>query len=327
MNIKGLILLTINLMLFFTARAQEKKVYGITGKLEYIVKPIGKHQFYIKFYSETGAIEQEGVYTDIKHPKPEYNILWDTYRPCGKNKLYHENGVLNIECEFDTLSDYHGVYKAYSQDKIVMQVTHYFHGKKHGQELGYNNGVLLYNDNYNIGIKEGLCYVYYEEGDVDIKEYKNGKLNGTWIQKNKKGVIVDYFTYANDTLNGLHYSLNRYGERSFECYYKNGKLEGKYVSNSLGAIKTCYYSNGVLEGEYKVHDENGELCVKTYYKNGKQEGEVLNYTDGKLALKGFYKEGKKEGVWYEYDYSDKTYWRQRSYENDTLISESPWKVK
>lgn len=327
MSYKGLRISILLLVLFACTHAQEKKVHGPNGKLQYSVKPINHHQFYINFYYESGVLEQEGVYTDIKHPKPEYNILWGTYRPCGENITYNENGLVVIECTYDSLSELHGTYKTFGPGKKMEKLVNYVHGKKHGLDLTYSNGKLLYNNSYQNGLKEGFCYMYDTEGGVDIKQYKKGKLDGVWMEKNNAEKIVEYHTYVNDTLNGLRYSADKDGKRTSECNYKKGKIEGEKVSYNLGTKTTCNYINGILEGVYTVHDENGILQRKSFYKGGLLEGESFSYENGKLVIKGFYRAGKKESVWIEYDYKDKTYERQLTYQNDKLITEGPWEVK
>ena len=169
--------------------------------------------------------------------------------------------------------------------------------------------------------------MYYEEDYVDVIQYKNGKLHGTWIQKNPKGDTVEYYTYINDTLNGLHYSIDRNGVKILECYYRNGKLDGQWTLRSLGCVHIRYYKNGVQEGENTIYDELGQLSVKCYYRNGLLEGETVSYDNGKMILKGQFEAGKKTGVWYQYDYNDLTYRKTFTYENDVLMEESPWERK
>lgn len=310
--------------LVFNASAQEKKVFRYDGTLNYTIETKSDHLYYMKFYSDSGTIFQEGIYTDIKHPDPRYSVIWDTYRPCGINRMYHPDGSLSLECSFDSLSEYHGLYKAYSVEQQPEVEVNYVHGKRQGQERTYITGKLYHIYNYENGIREGECYVYYEEDYVDVIQYKNGKLHGTWIQKNPKGDTVEYYSYVNDTLNGLHYSINRNGVKILECYYKNGKLDGKYISRFLGSVETRYYQNGVQEGDDTIYNEFGELSVKSYYRNGLLEGEIVSYDKGKILLKGQFETGKKTGIWYQYEYSDKTYRKTFTYKNDVLIEESPW---
>ena len=116
------------------------------------------------------------------------------------------------------------------------------------------------------------------------KEYKNGKLEGKYIE-----------WYEN-------------GKKWYEQKYKDGKEEGKYIEWYENGKKMTEeeYKDGELEGKLTMWYESGTIRYEEKYKNGKREGKWLGWhEDGNKEKEGEWKNGKKCGIWKEWNKNGK----------------------
>ena len=228
-------------------------------------------------------------------------------------------------------------------------------GKIEGKWIEYwESGILKESYTIKKGNYDGEFLTYHENGNLKTKgNFIKGKKQGEWLQYLQNGDLRAKGTYKNDkeiegnflffypaimwksvdevSLNEIYKNGEEietlYGILSFEMNYKNGKLDGDYISYDENGKISAYglHKNGIRVGEWwrdlgilSVYDyynesgqwieeriyspsedssygkrkyfdyyENGQLKEKTNYKDGKQEGEHLYY----------YENGQLESKW------------------------------
>jgi len=114
----------------------------------------------------------------------------------------------------------------------------------------------------------GIIETHHKYRNRTIKNYINGKLNGSYEEWYKNGQLKLRETYKNDKLSGLSEIFYENGDLHQRTNYKNGKLDGLYKAwYENGCLHTkCYYKDGNYEGLYEIYYENGRLYQKKNYK-------------------------------------------------------------
>lgn len=215
-----------------------------------------------------------------------------------------------------------------------------------------------YKEWYRNGTLKRGCYYHKTKNKGKYKGYhNNGQLffEGYLKDDNNNVINVRYSDYNNglDIIWGMwegdFKQWNEYGDLVVECYYKNGKLEGKkwdyeVVScpqrsisckvrtnakiNPLGArsirIYLSHYTNGVKNGIEKVWQNNGTLLKSCNYKNGTLDGNLKEWNhDGRMIKKCSYDNGILDNKYTEW-YTDGHIKKKCYYKNGKL--EGKYKV-
>ena len=108
-----------------------------------------------------------------------------------------------------------------------------------------------------------------------ITTYKNGMLNGIFVQMNQFGQIELVAHYQNNNLHGP-WAKYRFARLIEKANYKDGKLEGVFEVYKLETGKlqsTAEYKNGIREGYFRTYDEHGHITTEYLYRNGEQASE------------------------------------------------------
>lgn len=166
---------------------------------------------------------------------------------------------------------------------------------------------------------------YYSNG-AKYKEisYKEGKLDGEYIQYYGNGQIEFIRTLRNDYMQGPSKNFYQSGQQQFSGYYSFGKKSGSWTSwyesgkvkaqetyqdDHLNETCTYYYENGNIEiksnlkggvfiGNYSKYYENGSIHYVIPYTNGefKGTGDFYEYWEnGKVKCKANYSNGVCSG--------------------------------
>ncbi|MFN5371986.1 MAG: toxin-antitoxin system YwqK family antitoxin [Bacteroidia bacterium] len=202
-----------------------------------------------------------------------------------KQGLWRKNypdGIIRYEGSFkDDQPD--GIFRYYTElGKLKMVAFHYDNGKRSrvkgfsekggiissGNYIGKEkdsvwtyfdeNNVLLSREPWQNGMKHGVEYTYYPNGNLSEEiGWKNGRKDGPWKQ---------YFEDGKPRLTASHKEGNRVGKQTY--FYANGnvKLMGMYV-------------NDLREGTWIHYEENGALKHTEIYKNGVSDNPLKIQSD------------------------------------------------
>jgi hypothetical protein len=112
---------------------------------------------------------------------------------------------------------------------------------------------------------EGLCskdsvfegevkrYNIYDGGYLGYETYKNGILDGPYINVDKSGSVVDSIPFKNGLENGLAIKRDDQGRILYKVNYDNGRQFGaQYDYNEVGQIKEYRFSDFSKKNIYKV---------------------------------------------------------------------------
>ena len=114
------------------------------------------------------------------------------------------------------------------------------------------DGVLLSEESYSSGLKEGISKTYYTNCVVaEVVSYKSGKKEGEWIQYFDDGKLKFRGSYVNDEKDG-----------PFFTYFPDGKtaISGSYQAGHKDGVWTFYEENGKVSNSEKY--DNGALIIE-----------------------------------------------------------------
>lgn len=178
-------------------------------------------------------------------------------------------------------------------------------GKKQGPWKKYENGVLIYEGQFENDVPKGTFKYYYPDGKLkSISEFVTGvsKVNVKTYHEN--GNVASQGMFINQQKDGQWKYYSDKNVLLSEENYKLGKKYGRFVTYSVEGykLKEENYTNDELNGECKSFYEKEELFTVSHYINGKLNGEMVTYYPGKiLSQKGVYYNGLRTGVWEIYD--------------------------
>lgn len=102
-------------------------------------------------------------------------------------------------------------------------------------------------------------------GEVIMEEgnFTNGKREGSWTTRNKKGKIIIKADYKDDKLNGIYEQYHYKGILKLKAQFSNGFPDGNwtYYSEKGKVIKEGIYNSGVPIGQWKIFDKKGKKVI------------------------------------------------------------------
>lgn len=220
------IFVTLLLSLFYTALSGQDTINQMNAH--------GQRQGYWQKRDATGAMVYEGHFQDGVP-----NGTFKYYYPDGKLKTLSIISAEGIVAK--TVSYYNNGKK--------MAEGEYLHEKKEKIWFFYReeDGVLLLEECYKAGKREGISRAYYENGTVsELVTWIGGERTGPWEQYYSDGKIRLQSSYLQDEKNGL-----------FKTFYNNGlpMISGSYVG-------------GRMDGQWIYYDVKGKVTKKESYSNG-----------------------------------------------------------
>jgi antitoxin component YwqK of YwqJK toxin-antitoxin module len=190
------------------------------------------------------------------------------YKSCGKE------WIIVLEKLIDTITNE-------TRDSVV--------DKKYSKYRANKLKVLEIKNKYSdekISELENSVYeekkLIYKVGEiVEVDDYDNFEYNicapGIHYFLNEE---CAYYYEVGDNYTGDYHEWNEDGTKFIECFYKNGKKDGKYTEffRSGQIKKDCSYKNDELDGKYiEYHFGKGNKKIECEYKNGKLNGEYHYY--------------------------------------------------
>ena len=209
-----------------------------------------------------------------------------------------------------------GVYQEYDKFGEKSLEVIFNSGKKQGNEISYNKGMIVSKIHYEEGKMDGECIYYSRNRGLDlidvIGKYKDNKKVGKWFfyeysYEAKKNILRITIEYDNGLYHGKEERFREDETMEYAADYNQGKIRKMYNYDSKGQkISERDYLNDTYHGEEKTFfSENGKLKSLKIYKYGDAEGEYIEYNkDGTVDTKGNYQKGVKVGKWINYIYKN-----------------------
>lgn len=174
-------------------------------------------------------------------------------------------------------------------------------GKKQGPWKKYENGVLVYEGQFENDVPQGTFKYFFPDGKLkSVSEFLKGvsKVKVTTYHPNGKtaseGIFIDQLK------DGKWQYFSEKGVSLSVENYKMGKKNGDFITYSTDGykLKEEHFTNDIQDGVCRTYYEKEELFTETNYVNGKLNGESTSYYPGHIvALKGLYYNGLKTDVW------------------------------
>ena len=203
----------------------------------------GKKYGYWKKYNLRHILEYEGRF---------YNG-----EPLGMFTYYHPNGkVKNIS--YFTPNSPKVTTTMYHENGIKFAEGVFVNKNKDGKWLYYNlSGVLVMEENYNNGKKEGVSKTYSPKDGTLLEEinWQNDKKHGAYLNYYTTGSLRTKMYYNQDKMHG-----------TFENYYENGKMKNKGV-----------YAQDFRNGKWINFDEYGRELKIEYFDKGRLTSVFLGF--------------------------------------------------
>ncbi len=200
----------------------------------------------------TDATGKKQGYWKKKDPKTDKLIYEGKFvddKPVGVFKYYYPHDTIRAKVDFK--SDGKTAYaKLFHPNGKLMASGKYLNKEIKDSVWTYYDeaAVLISKENYKIGKKEGLAYIYLPDGAIsEERNYKQDIQNGPFKQ---------YFDGKKIKGQGNYIMGNLEGRVSY--YFPNG------VEVAAG-----FYKNGAKSGPWIYKNENGSIKEKELYINGK----------------------------------------------------------
>ena len=183
---------------------------------------------------ENGRLIYEGHFKDGK--------------PVGEWKRYHPGGQLKALIEYKGDTAFTQLFDVWH--KKVAE-GNYVDQQKEGLWKIYRDNLLVADETYVKGVKNGVAHQYYETGFVMEESH--------WVNGEKNG---DY---------ELFYPS---GEPYLQCKMKDGERHGIFLVYYENGVpeREAAYKNGLRDGEWKYYDREGNY----HYSLNYNAGQILN---------------------------------------------------
>jgi antitoxin component YwqK of YwqJK toxin-antitoxin module len=129
-----------------------------------------------------------------------------------------------------------------------------------------------------------------EQGD-----YLNGKKHGAWTVFHHNGFVKSITSYIDGKKQGSHLELSDRGQLEIKAHYFDDQLHGEYVRYKFTRIKEeKFYRNGKLDGKYVMFYTNGKILEESNYTDGLRDGIARWYDeDGNITIQYLYEMGER----------------------------------
>lgn len=163
-----------------------------------------------------------------------------------KSKQYDDRGRISSVHHYDYSGNQDGICITYYHDDNLKYVSHYEHGKLHGANETYTNGMLTKSEEYSEDEKISLKEFNLDGNLILVETYKNGHTLES-KQFNSSGTLRS------------HMKGNEFGVIEFSRVYDDNK--------------TLIFENTYLDGKptgvwLTYHDVNSKIKHLEYYENG-----------------------------------------------------------
>ncbi|NOZ47863.1 MAG: hypothetical protein GXO79_13955 [Chlorobi bacterium] len=212
-----------------------------------------------KYYS--GKIKYEGYFKNDK--------------PIGTFKRYYENQKLEAILKYDTNND-----KAYAvlYNKRGHKIAsgNYIDKKKDSiWKYFKKDTILLLEENYNHGVRQGLIRKYFENGNVFEETFiYNSIRDSTWKQYYSDGSLKMQCNHIKGVRTGDFVAYYPSGKLEVKGQYENDMKQGKwqFFKEDGSVEKEFHFKDDVADNEKEIHEKEQEY----FKKLDKEKGEVAD---------------------------------------------------
>lgn len=197
---------------------------------------------------------KQGVWIEkFPNGKRKSQINYENGKPRGDfYKFYERGGGVKAHLHFYSDSVASAILYSEHGDKVAMGY-YYNHKKDSLWQYFEADSIIVSEENYKHGVKDGKQSTYYASGLLlEEINFKNGKKDGVWKR---------YFELT--------------GTPIFEAHYKNGIMNGKYTKYDINGepILTGNYKNDLKDGVWRARDEKTKKVISINYIGGKPEND------------------------------------------------------
>ena len=220
-----------------------------------------------------------------------------------------------------------GVWTYKDQFGKIRSTIGYKNGAAHGENIDYvvalpkakpkkNAEDYEYEDPLSKFEEYPLKKMYYPESRC---YFRNGALEGPFVQLNWKGDTLNYVNYKDGAKEGVEFKRNKLFYN--QSYYRDGFLDGNvktyftYPGKDSILIFDLGFKNGLLQGQSVTYHSNGKLAKKGFFLNGDpiDDYEAYDTLGFKYQyVKFLYNQPVEEKIWeenelsvrYEFDWRD-----------------------
>lgn len=255
---------------------------------------IGRKMTYCYNIGTETTYFKNGKIASIKIVGKDSTFIVEEYNNQGEQIVKNGNGY-NYEIENGSIDFPH-------RDSLVYEITN---NKRTGKFQRYRRYLntsyyLMQSGNLNDNLEVGTWNSNETRlGIVQIKNYKDGELNGYYFMRQNSKNTIEYGNMVNGRQNGLWIICDTNNRKIEECFYLDGYKFGQYI---------LYYMNGSISEKgnyiqikgirvYNVEDFDGNIKVeKRKVRNIEVKDGIWEFysEDGKLIRTEKYKKGRLE---------------------------------
>ena len=179
-------------------------------------------------------------------------------------------------------------------------------GKKYGNWVKYEKGILLWKASFYNGEPVGAFIHYYPNKNMkDSLYYYPNSPRVDAVSYHSNGKKASEGVFVNKIKDGKWLYYNATGKLIAEDNYKLGKKHGiskLFSPEDEVLLKEESWENNVLHGEYKEYYTTGQLRLKWNHRYGKIDGAYESYyQEGMIWNKGQYVSNLRNGTWICYN--------------------------
>lgn len=189
-------------------------------------------------------------------------------KPAGEWKRWYETGFIKAQVFYSPASDSAKAVLFNEIGKKMAEGT-FINEKRVGKWTFFAENRKISEENYVNGLKQGICYKYYETGEVmEESAWVNGIQTGKYQLFLKTGQPYLQCKFAGNKRNGLFLTFFESGKRETEGGYKDNFKQGdwKYFSQTGELLYTLKYEQGQILNP-AVLDSIENLQLKNLEKN------------------------------------------------------------
>ena len=187
--------------------------------------------------------------------------------------------------------------KVFDENGMVVFSGNYAGGQYQGKGSLFDDGILIYDGNFEAGVISGTGTRYSEHGGMLYAgEFLNGEYSGQGtLYEQGRMLYRGAFAFGSFSGEGALYDADE------DMTYKGSFVEGKKSGQGLeyhksGAIK---YKGGFLDGLYdergQLYNDDGSLKYDGGFRGGQYHGDGVLNVDGSVKIEGKFEFGEPNG--------------------------------